>query len=68
MRLSQVSLAQLPLSPDSAAGQTVTPVFEGWYVNPDGTRSIAFGYNNRNVSNAFQQGGPSAEFSNEFFG
>jgi len=47
--LSQLSVAQLPLSPDSAAGQTVTPVFEGWYVNPDGTRSISFGYYNRNL-------------------
>jgi len=47
--LSQVSIAQLPLSPDSAAGQTVTPVFEGWYINPDGTRSIVFGYYNRNL-------------------
>ena len=47
--LSQVSVAQLPLSPDSAAGQTVTPVFEGWYVNPDGTHSIVFGYYNRNL-------------------
>jgi len=47
--LSQVSVAQLPLSPDSAAGQTVTPVFEGWYVNPDGTHGIVFGYYNRNL-------------------
>lgn len=48
--LTQLSMAQLPLPPDSAAGQTVTPVFEGWYPNPDGTRSIVFGYYNRNLS------------------
>lgn len=47
--LSDVAIAQLPLSPDSAAGQTVTPVFEGWYPNPDGTHSIVFGYYNRNL-------------------
>ena len=47
--LPLVSVAQLPLSPDSAAGQTVTPVFEGWYINPDGSRSIVFGYYNRNL-------------------
>lgn len=42
------SAAQEPLAPVRAAGQTVTPVFEGWYRNPDGTYSISFGYFNRN--------------------
>jgi hypothetical protein len=40
--------AQLPLSPVKASGQTVTPAFEGWYKNPDGTFSLSFGYYNRN--------------------
>lgn len=40
--------AQLPLAPMSASGQTVTPAFEGWYENPDGTYSLSFGYFNRN--------------------
>jgi hypothetical protein len=40
--------AQEPLAPIRASGQTVTPVFEGWYRNPDGTYSISFGYFNRN--------------------
>ena len=31
--------AQLPLSPLGGSGQTVTPVFEGWYQNPDGTKA-----------------------------
>lgn len=31
-----------------ADGQSVTPSFEGWYPNPDGTFSIVFGYFNRN--------------------
>ena len=39
---------QLPLAPIKASGQTVTPAFEGWYRNPDGTYSISFGYYNRN--------------------
>jgi hypothetical protein len=39
----------LPLAPSRAAGQTVTPVFEGWYRNPDGTYSLSFGYFNRNT-------------------
>ena len=29
-------------------GQSVSPSFEGWYRNPDGTRSLVFGYFNRN--------------------
>src|SRR5687767_12963546 len=39
---------ELQLQPIRATGQTVTPVFEGWYKNPDGTYSISFGYFNRN--------------------
>ena len=41
-------VAQLPLAPVRGAGLTVTPAFEGWYVNPDVTFSISFGYYNRN--------------------
>ena len=41
--------AQLPLAPLAKSGQTVTPVFEGWYRNPDGSFSISFGYYNRNT-------------------
>lgn len=40
--------AQLPLTPITASGKSVTPVFEGWYRNPDSTFSISFGYFNRN--------------------
>lgn len=29
-------------------GQSVTPSFEGWFENPDGTFSLSFGYFNRN--------------------
>ena len=38
------------MAPVRESGQTVTPVFEGWYKNPDGTFSISFGYFNRNAS------------------
>lgn len=31
-----------------ALGQSVTPSFEGWYQNADGTFSLSFGYFNRN--------------------
>ena len=40
--------AQLPLASPKASGQTVTPAYEGWYKNPDGTFSLSFGYYNRN--------------------
>jgi hypothetical protein len=29
-------------------GQSITPSFEGWFPNPDGTFSMSFGYLNRN--------------------
>ena len=29
-------------------GQSVSPSFEGWYPNPDGTFTLSFGYLNRN--------------------
>ena len=46
---STVGGAQLSLSPVSPRGQSVTPVFEGWYRNTDGTYSLSFGYFNRNA-------------------
>ena len=41
--------AQLPVSVPKSSGQTVTPAYEGWYRNPDGTFSCRFGYYNRNT-------------------
>jgi hypothetical protein len=32
-----------------ATGQSVTPVFEGWFPNPDGSVSLSFGYYSRNT-------------------
>ena len=59
---------QLPLSPVRDRGQTITPVYEGWYPNPDGTFSMSFGYFNRNADeeldipvgsdNRMEPGGP----------
>ena len=39
----------VPLGLTSASGQGVTPAYEGWYANPDGTFTISFGYFNRNT-------------------
>jgi len=43
--------AQQPASlpePRKGFGASVTPAFEGWYYNPDGSRSFLIGYYNRN--------------------
>jgi len=40
--------AQLPLEPLHDSGQGVTPAYEGWFQNADGSFSILFGYYNRN--------------------
>ena len=41
---------ELPLPPVRASGLTVTPVYEGWYDNPDGSITLSFGYFNRNTN------------------
>jgi hypothetical protein len=46
--------AQLPLTPTKASGQTVTPVYEGWYRNADGSYSLSFGYFNRNAQETIE--------------
>jgi hypothetical protein len=58
----------LSSEPAHAAGQGVTPAFEGWFHNPDGTFSIMVGYYNRNMKqevdvpigpeNKIEPGGP----------
>jgi hypothetical protein len=40
---------QLPLEPLRDSGQSVTPAYEGWYRNADGTISLLVGYFNRNL-------------------
>lgn len=46
--------AQLPFAAVKSSGQTVTPVFEGWYRNHDGTYSLSFGYFNRNAEEVLE--------------
>jgi hypothetical protein len=50
MLLMAASARGQSLAPVRPSGQTVTPVYEGWYRNPDGTFSLSFGYFNRNAS------------------
>lgn len=39
----------LPLAPQRPEGLAASPIFEGWYPNPDGTITLSFGYLNRNT-------------------
>jgi hypothetical protein len=39
----------LPLGPARERGASVTPAFEGWYQNDDGSYSLLIGYYNRNA-------------------
>jgi hypothetical protein len=43
-----------PLAPQRPGGLTVSPFFEGWYANPDGSFTLSFGYFNRNLSEAVE--------------
>jgi len=59
---------QVFIEPPHDSGQGVTPAYEGWFPNPDGTFSILFGYFNRNqkqeldipigLDNRIEPGGP----------
>lgn len=39
----------LPSHPAKAFGASITPAFEGWFNNPDGTHSFLIGYYSRNT-------------------
>src|SRR3954451_2884413 len=42
--------AQLPSAPMKQFGASISPAFEGWYDNPDGTHTFLIGYYNRNTA------------------
>jgi hypothetical protein len=58
----------LPSAPPKQFGGSVTPVYEGWFDNPDGTHSFLIGYYSRNTeatvdvpigpNNRFEPGDP----------
>jgi len=60
--------AQLPLEPLKDTGQSVTPAYEGWFKNADGSFTLLLGYYNRNLkqvldipvgpNNRIEPGGP----------
>jgi hypothetical protein len=68
LALGGTGSAQLPLQPARDAGQGVTPAFEGWFENGDGSFTLLIGYFNRNLketldipigpNNRIEPGGP----------
>ncbi len=44
-----IEAQRYPLAPRVTAGETIHPFFEGFYLNPDGSRTLSFGYFNRNL-------------------
>src|SRR5215469_671637 len=58
----------LPAAPHHDSGDSITPAYEGWFPNSDGTFSILLGYYNRNLkevleipvgsNNRIEPGGP----------
>lgn len=45
--------SQLPLEPQRNSGESITPAYEGWYGNPDGSFTMLVGYYNRNRQQTF---------------
>jgi hypothetical protein len=41
--------ANLPLDPPRERGASITPAYEGWFANPDGSFGLLIGYYNRNA-------------------
>lgn len=59
--MAQGNLIDAPLPHSS--GQSVSPSFEGWHPNPDGSFSLVFGYFNRNYEeNVYLPVGPDNQF------
>lgn len=49
---AQAPQQALPLTPQRERGASITPAYEGWYPNADGSFSMLLGYYNRNSKEA----------------
>ena len=49
---AQTPTKTLPLAPPRERGASITPAYEGWYENKDGSFSMLLGYYNRNQKEA----------------
>jgi hypothetical protein len=50
---AQFKFKQVPAERPQESGQSVTPAYEGWWQNADGTYNLLFGYFNRNTRETF---------------
>jgi hypothetical protein len=65
---SVIASAQVPIEPAKQFGAGITPAYEGWFDNPDGSHNFLIGYLNRNralevdipigPNNRIEPGGP----------
>src|SRR6478735_7541760 len=65
---AQAPAFQLPMEPPRDFGTSITASMEGWFENPDGTKTFIVGYLNRNAkmeidvpigpNNSIEPGGP----------
>ncbi len=51
---AQFKFKQVPVERPHESGQSVTPAYEGWWQNSDGTYNLLFGYFNRNTQETFE--------------
>lgn len=51
---AQTPQGALPLGPQRERGASVSPAYEGWYENPDGSFTMLLGYFNRNSKEALE--------------
>ena len=50
---AQFKFRQVPAERPHESGQSVTPAYEGWWRNADGTYNLLYGYFNRNTRETF---------------
>jgi hypothetical protein len=50
---AQFKFKQVPAERPHESGESVTPAYEGWWQNSDGTYNLLFGYFNRNTKETF---------------
>ncbi|MGH7487899.1 MAG: hypothetical protein ACRD2I_17265 [Vicinamibacterales bacterium] len=51
-QVPQTPRSTLPLTPQRERGASITPAYEGWFENADGSFSMLIGYYNRNAKEA----------------
>src|SRR5687768_7377393 len=53
-QIGELKGPELPMHPQYERNQPVSPVFEGWYPNADGTYTLNFGFFSRNAADTLE--------------